>query len=37
MLLDGIDSQRGMTKEEELAFLYLKANVLDKMAAELEG
>lgn len=37
MLLDGMDSQRGMSREEELAFLYLKANVLDEMAAELEG
>ncbi|WP_340031349.1 hypothetical protein [Bacillus tropicus] len=37
MLWDSMDSQRGMTKEEELAFLYLKANVLDEMAAELKG
>ncbi|MEY8347916.1 hypothetical protein AALF16_06270 [Bacillus cereus] len=37
ILLDGMDTQRGMTKEEELAFRYLKANVWDEMAAELEG
>ncbi|PFK47027.1 hypothetical protein COI93_02765 [Bacillus cereus] len=36
VLLDGMDSQRGMTKEEELAFCYLKANVWDEMTSELE-
>lgn len=36
ILLDGMDTQRGMTREEELAFLYLKANVLDEMTLELE-
>lgn len=35
LLLDGIASQRGMTKEEEAAFLYVRENVLDEMAAEL--
>ncbi|MDM5188585.1 hypothetical protein QUF99_15050 [Bacillus sp. DX4.1] len=35
VLLDGIASQRGMTKEEESAFLYLKENVLEEMAASL--
>ncbi|MEH6979010.1 hypothetical protein [Bacillus pseudomycoides] len=36
VLLDGMASQRGMTKEEELAFFYLKANVLDEMVEGLE-
>lgn len=36
VLLDGLQSQRGMTKEEELAFLHLKAHVLEEMATELE-
>ncbi|WP_000423538.1 hypothetical protein [Bacillus cereus] len=35
LLLDGIASQRGMTKDEEMAFLYMKENVLDEMAARL--
>ncbi|MEB3055988.1 hypothetical protein [Bacillus pseudomycoides] len=35
-LLDGMASQRGMTKDEELAFFYLKANVLDEKVEELE-
>ncbi|PFN09954.1 hypothetical protein [Bacillus cereus] len=37
VLLDGLQSQRGMTREEELAFYYLKENVLDEMVAELEA
>ncbi|MDM5152502.1 hypothetical protein QUF88_00190 [Bacillus sp. DX1.1] len=36
LLLDGISSQRGMSKEEQAAFLYLKENVLEEMATELE-
>ncbi|WP_170958137.1 hypothetical protein [Bacillus sp. AFS019443] len=32
LLLDGMYSQRGMTKEEEAAFFYLKNHVLDEMA-----
>lgn len=36
VLLDGIHNHRGMTREEELAFLHLKAHVLDEMATELE-
>ncbi|MEY8351386.1 hypothetical protein AALF16_24595 [Bacillus cereus] len=36
VLLDGLQSQRGMTREEELAFYYLKENVLDEMVAKLE-
>ncbi|PFM07337.1 hypothetical protein CN900_28350 [Bacillus anthracis] len=31
ILLDGMDTQRGMTRDEEAAFLYLKANVWDKL------
>ena len=36
LLLDGIHDFRGMTKEEEAAFLYLKENVLNDMKMELE-
>lgn len=36
LLLDGMSSQRGMTKDEEAAFLYMKENVLEEMAASLE-
>lgn len=36
LLLDGIYDFRGMTKEEQVAFLYLKENVLNDMARELE-
>jgi len=36
LLLDGIHDFRGMTKEEQAAFLYLKENVLNDMAMELE-
>ncbi|CAI8893587.1 Transcriptional regulator [Bacillus sp. IT-79MI2] len=36
-LLDGIHNHRGMTSEEESAFLYLKENVLDEMVAKLEA
>ncbi|MEY8351240.1 hypothetical protein AALF16_23780 [Bacillus cereus] len=36
VLLDGIHNHRGMTREEELAFLYLKKHVLDERVAELE-
>ncbi|MED1115062.1 hypothetical protein [Bacillus paramycoides] len=35
ILLDGMDTQRGMTKDEEAAFLYLKANVWDKLSSVL--
>ncbi|MGF9964527.1 hypothetical protein [Bacillus rhizoplanae] len=37
LLLDGIHDFRSMTKEEQAAFLYLKEQVLDEMAASLEG
>ncbi|WP_176524438.1 MULTISPECIES: hypothetical protein [Bacillus] len=37
LLLDGMCSQRGMTKGEVAAFLYLKEHVLNEMGAELEG
>ncbi|WP_235356810.1 hypothetical protein [Bacillus pseudomycoides] len=37
LLLDGIHNHRGMTSEEESAFLYLKENVLDEMVAKLEA
>ncbi|MBC6975952.1 hypothetical protein H9I32_27315 [Bacillus sp. Xin] len=37
VLLDDIHNHRGMKREEELAFLYLKKNVLDEMVAELEA
>jgi len=33
--LDGLCYQRGMTKEEEAAFLYLKEHVLEEMVEEL--
>ncbi|MCM3737258.1 hypothetical protein M3215_15985 [Bacillus cytotoxicus] len=36
LLLDGIHDFRGMTKEEQAAFLYLKENVLNDMAMGLE-
>ncbi|MDP7980348.1 hypothetical protein [Bacillus multifaciens] len=36
LLLNGIHDFRGMTKEEQAAFLYLKENVLDDMEVELE-
>lgn len=36
LLLDGIHDFRGMTKEEQAAFLYLKENVLNDMEMELE-
>lgn len=36
LLLDGIYDFRGMTKEEQEAFLYLKENVLNDRATELE-
>lgn len=36
LLLDGIHDFRGMTKEEQAAFLYLKENVLNDMEVELE-
>lgn len=36
LLLDGIHDFRSMTKEEQAAFLYLKENVLNDMAMELE-
>lgn len=36
LLLDGIHDFRGMTKEEQAAFLFLKENVLNDMAMELE-
>lgn len=36
LLLDGIHDFRGMTKEEQAAFLYLKENVLHDMEMELE-
>lgn len=36
LLLDGIHDFRGMTKEEQSAFLYLKENVLNDMKMELE-
>lgn len=36
LLVDGIHDFRGMTKEEQAAFLYLKENVLNNMAMELE-
>ncbi|MEH6849443.1 hypothetical protein [Bacillus pseudomycoides] len=36
LLIDGIHDFRGMTKEEQSAFLYLKKNVLDEMVASLE-
>ncbi|MDE7553717.1 hypothetical protein CN324_29885 [Bacillus anthracis] len=35
ILLDGMDTQRGMTRGEEAAFLYLKANVWDKLTSIL--
>ncbi|MFE6139444.1 hypothetical protein [Bacillus sp. NPDC057893] len=35
ILLDGMDTQRGMTRDEEAAFLYLKANVWDKLSSVL--
>ncbi|CAI8951379.1 MULTISPECIES: hypothetical protein [Bacillus] len=35
-ILDGMCLERGMTKEEIAAYLYLKQNVLDKMEKELE-
>lgn len=35
ILLDGMDTQRGMTRGEEAAFLYLKANVWDKLTSVL--
>ncbi|MGR3778093.1 hypothetical protein ACT1UG_20690 [Bacillus paramycoides] len=35
ILLDGMDTQRGMTKDEEATFLYLKANVWDKLSSVL--
>lgn len=34
LLLDGIHDFRGMTKEEQAAFLYLKENVLNDMEME---
>ncbi|MEH7456348.1 hypothetical protein V7183_03705 [Bacillus sp. JJ1127] len=37
LLLDSVCSQRGMTREEVAAFLYLKEHVLNEMVAELEG
>ncbi|WP_410985393.1 hypothetical protein [Bacillus cereus] len=37
VLLDDIHNPRGMKREEGLAFLYLKKNVLDEMVAELEA
>ena len=36
LLLDGIHDFRGMTKEEQVAFLYLKENVLNNMTMKLE-
>ncbi|MGG2066925.1 hypothetical protein [Bacillus sp. S14(2024)] len=36
LLLDGVHDFRGMTKEEQAAFLYLKENILNSMAMELE-
>lgn len=36
LLLDGIHDFRGMTKEEQASFLYLKENVLNDMEMELE-
>lgn len=36
LLLDGIHDFRGMTKEEQAAFLYLRENVLNDMEMELE-
>ncbi|PGZ14682.1 hypothetical protein [Bacillus cereus] len=36
VVLDGLHNQRGMTKEEEAAFLYLKEHVLDEMVKELD-
>ncbi|WP_176524472.1 MULTISPECIES: hypothetical protein [Bacillus] len=35
LLVDGIHDFRGMTKEEQEAFLYLKENVLNEMVMEL--
>lgn len=35
ILLDGMDTQRGMTRGEDAAFLYLKANVWDKLTSVL--
>lgn len=34
VLLDGVCSDRGMTKEEVSAYLYLKAHVLNEMEGE---
>lgn len=36
VLLDGMCTERGMTKEEVAAYLYLKSNVLDAMESELD-
>ncbi|UTG84541.1 hypothetical protein [Bacillus paranthracis] len=36
VLIDGMCSERGMTKEEVSAYLYLKQNVLDRMEEGLE-
>lgn len=35
VLLDGVCADRGMTKEELSAYLYLKAHVLDEMEGEV--
>lgn len=37
LLLDGIHSDRGMTEEEQAAFLHLKETVLDKEIKNLDG